>query len=507
MANLFLYKDVAPNQKGGIHVIPISESAYAQYLPTPDLSLDVGTFEVVSNVIRISGVSQDQLKRITYAKWVDGSETTYFHVLDSQNASGYGTLFVTPDEWANNILNVSGRVEVQQCNKLLALPSHIPYAPDAKGFLNFRKFTNAELALPSNIFGLYIVFVCAYETGKASPITGGAGAETSVFVHKISFVEKNPISDFPDMQIACAFVGGVYEAIPYEAGAIKPNVNASVLRAYIVPQSWVAAAEYEPSVLTGIWGFNSAIAASSVTWTAGKRLNPCVITKRIPLGGQNATHEYFVGVLQNKMPLARVADNTNDLNLHISIKQDGLQILLEQNGTMQDITSAFEVGLTTNGGNITGFEQVKNAIGTVANVIGNAVRIGAGDVVGGASGIATGLLSGFNDTGRAVFRGGGDGVQTWNYQDGSFDCRFGLWYYYYPQIASLVAQYGALYQGVTTMQSIKNASYIDTQPIAASRTYLKGRFVDYIGTAQSNAFEVINSRLQQGVFIEFYDGE
>lgn len=503
MANLYLYKDVAPNQKGGIHIIPTNEAAYTTYLPQPDITLDSGTYEVVNNVIRISGVAQEELKRITYVRYDDGADISYFHVLDCQNVSGYGVLYIAPDDWANNILNVSGRVEVMQCNKLLSLPSKIPYAPEAKGSLNFRKFTNAEIAMPSDFIDLYIVYVCAHETGKASPITGGAGAEASVFIHPVTFAESNPIKDFPELQIACAFIGGIFEAIPYESGVVKASVNASTIRAYIVPKSWVNAAEYSQSTLSGIWGFNSAIAATTVTWTAWRRLNPCILTKRIPLDGQNATHEYFVGTLQNKMPILRVADNNNDVDLHISIKQDGLQILLEQNGNMQDITSAFEVGLTTNGGNITGFEQVKNAIGTLTNVIGNAARIGAGDVVGGAGGLATGILSGFTDTGRAVYRAGGDGAQTWNYQDGTFDCRFGLWYYYYPEIASIVAQYGAQYQGITTMQAIKNASYIDTQPVAAARTYLKGRFVDYIGTAQANAFERINNTLQQGVVIEF----
>ena len=509
MSTLYLYNTIAPNLSNGVHYITNNSAQYVSKLGTAYTTVQQQSYQITENIVRIADITEAQMRKTCYIRELDGTYNRYYNVLNSEWVSGYATLYVKPDVWANaNEIGffANQSLNVSQCNKILTTPYNVTQKP-AQISYNYRQLTTSEMpSMPTSFNDLAIVFSVAYVVGDTPIWNNNKGSFVQLFYAKVSnftALSDNPIKDYPVLEQATAFVGGITE-ITIALGTTPSNVKANVLRAFIVPTAWVEASKGGGSSSVNILGFRSAVATKNVDWIATGYLIPSINTFPITLTSLGLGAPSLVGTLQNRVEVFRQLNKRALITIHACINQSGLQILTENNGKLTDITNAFETDLSINGGNTTALQNVQNSIATLTNVIGNIGRIAAGDYVGGALGLVNNTLSMFNNNDTPAFKGGGDGKQTWTNNSGNFTANFGLWLPVLPiGLATYIRQYGVEYQGTTTLDFLKTASFIDADTTTRP-AYIRGQLIGSETTVlQASDIAEIASEFQQGVFVEF----
>lgn len=508
MSTLYLYNTIAPNLNGGLHYISLTPTMYVCKLGTAYTTVEQQSYEITENIVRVANITEAQMRKTCYIREKDGNYNRYYNVLNSEWVSGYAVLYVKPDVWANaNEIGFfsSLSINANQCNKILSAPYNVVQKP-AQIDYSYRQLTTTEMpSLPTSFNDLSIVFSVAYVVGDTPIWNNNKGSFVQLFYAKVNgfkTLSNNPISDYPVLEQAAAFVGGITEIVIVD-GTSTSKVKANVLRAFIVPTSWVQPSK-GPATTVSMLSFTSAVATKNIDWLASGYLMPSRNDFPITLSSLTLGSPTLVGTLQNRLEVFRTLTKQATITIHTCIAQNGLQIIGENNGKLSDITDAFEIDLSINGGNVTALQNVQNSIATLTNVIGNVGRIAAGDYVGGALGLLNNTLSVFKNNDSPTFRGGGDGKQTWSNASGNFHVYFGVWTPLLPTgMLETIKRYGVEYSGITSIWSIANADFIDADTTERP-IYIRGEIVPTSTTTlQASDYAEIASTLQQGIFVEY----
>lgn len=476
---VYLYKNKLPNYAENTHVFYNDVDDYLSYLGNAFLQFSEDRYTMNGNIAEVQLPAVTDVDDVTYIAWNNGGAWRFFFVRSAVYQSGFAIFTLEVDLWATHIARATlSNIRVTRCNRNIGVGIY-----DAIPATTGREFT--QIGNPLTVNDLAIVYVVAFATGVSSILVNNAGTSMGVFVQEMDDVEDLP-EDTNLFDYYIDLVSGIYAA-----QATIGDLDANVLKAYIVPKSVVA-------IKTGtVPVFKVKTPSYSGTLTPSYEAAPFIFPMRfdIPI---DPNKKYFVGTKHAGVELVRTTQPTN-VFYNFIVKQDGLQIIVQQGDRMLDITDAFAVGLTSNDGNFTATERIARTLQIVGGIASGAFQI-----MQGGSGYVTGALTAANaltsviEQGNARYAQGGDGVSTFRKLTGAADTPF------YMQTnesindeAANARLYGAVFnQQVASLGDIFDAALLGTGTLTDTFFAAEAR-IDGVPTDARN---LIAAALRDGIY-------
>ena len=476
---VYLYKNKLPNYAENTHYFYTAVDNYVNSLGVEFLRFEEDRYTINGNIAEIELPAITDVDNVTYIAWNNGGAWRFFFVRSAVYQSGYAIFTLDIDLWATYIARAKlSNIRVTRCNRNIGVGVYDPI-PSSIG----REFS--RLGGEINVNDLAIVYVVAFATGVSSILVNNAGTSLGVFVQ-----EMENDDDLPEGKKLFDWWLEIVSGI-FAAEATIGDLDANLLKAYIVPKSVLA-------IKTGtVPVFKVKTPSFSGTLTPTYEAAPYIFTERFNVT-IDPNKKYFVGTKHAGVELVRTTQPTTVFYNYI-VKQDGLQVIVQQGDRMLDITDAFAVGLTSNDGNFTATERVARTLQVVGGIASGAFQImqgGAGYVTGALT--AVNALTNVVEQGNARYAQGGDGVSTFRNLSGAAQSP------YYIQTnesidneAANARLYGATFnQQVTSVDDIFGAALLGTGTL--TDTYFAAEVrVDGVPT---DARDVIAAAIRGGVY-------
>lgn len=390
---VYLYKNKLPNYAENTHVFFNDVNDFVTYLGDAFLQFTEDRYTMNGNIAEVQLPAVADLDDVTYIAWNNGGAWRFFFVRSAVYQSGYGIFTLDVDLWATHIARATlSNIRVTRCNRNVGVGVY-DSIPAAVG----REFS--RLGNDMSVTDLAIVYVVAFATGVSSILVNNAATSLGVFVQEMDNYDNLPEGkNIFDWWIE--LVAGIYSA-----KATIGDLDANVLKAYIVPKNVLG-------IKTGtVPVFNVKTPSFSGTLTPAFEAAPFIFPVRFDID-IDPNKKYFVGTKHAGVEIVRTTQPTT-VFYNFIVKQDGLQVIVQQGDKMLDITDAFSVGLTSNDGNFTATERVARTLQIVGGIASGAFQImqgGAGYVTGALT--AANALNNVVEQGNARYAQGGDGVST-----------------------------------------------------------------------------------------------
>lgn len=397
-----LYEGITPNnENSSFYIFKDIEKYKTSLFPYLSISIEEDKFSLNENSLTISASSLAGLDpfKFSYIEWEFNSISMFYHIEDVKYQSEYFIFSIALDLWASYFYKAN--IADFFVNRTAC---HIP---NKRGFLDPISATNErEVEYISNDFlpsaislnDLSVVYYVTYETGKSSLLSNESASATKGFFNSIPELCGNlDVSK----ENALSSVAGIHETTT----ATESN-DAIVIKAYIVPSSVIIPpTEGEDTTF---------VTSSNINFLANDlNAHPLVY-------GINNSHfsvyvepdyKYYVGVQRHGIELTRVYGNHN-VRIAFIFNVDNLQVLLYDGDLSFDITDAFEVGITTNNGNMNATERVAKVLRMIGGVGSGMAQAKQGNVGGSIASFADVINTALPVSGSSNHSGGGDGFIT-----------------------------------------------------------------------------------------------
>ena len=413
-----LYKDITLNSSNSYFTIFNDLQKYKNSLEAHlSNSIEDDKYVLNDGVLMVSAeefANQDPYK-ITYCEHEFNGNTLFYHINSVIFQSGFYEFSVADDIWANYFY----KANIQSLHVTRSSLSISGY----RGIYDPIKATqereveyigNDRLPYSITLDDLSILYYVTYETGKSSLFRNGATSATKGFfnsIRELCFGGSIIAPVFPDrfvsLDYAIQAVAGIYQA---QQGNLEPVFEAGVIKAYIVPSSILLPHTSDFIFQTSC----DDILGPNVTGELRDINAHCLINNvldteiELPLLYPN--YKYFVGVEHNGMEIERYS-GSHKIRFSFIQNNDSLQVLLYDGSNSYDITSAFEVGISINDGNISPTEKLTRTLRAVTSVGSGIVQYKLGNYAGAFSSFAEAGASSIIN-GKSSYIGGGDGLLT-----------------------------------------------------------------------------------------------
>lgn len=400
---VYVYFNKLPNYRQNTHAFFTDFTKYNEWLGTPGMTFPEDRYTINGNVAEIYIPAAGDWQKITYLAWDNGGTWRYYFVRSSVWQSGYAVLSLELDEWATYLPFAQiNNIRVNRCNRKIGngVYDDIPVTSDFQPLtLDKRSLTENQLA---------IVFVVAMTTGKSTILENNAGTALATYaLNVISIPTPEPAPPgFRKLFYAIDYVAGIIATTQLAPdGEHTIELDANVLKAYIVPAEMVKSRGTAVPTFkyTGRYGsgmFSPDLEADQV----------CLRNNvNIPI---DPNYKYFAGTRYSGLEIVRETANTN-ITYEFIYGQDGLQVIVRQGDKTLDISSAFEIGLTSNDGNFTATQKMAASLQVIGGLASASFQIAAGG-----AGYVTGTLAAMNALtglvkhGNARYSPAGDGLTT-----------------------------------------------------------------------------------------------
>ena len=422
MARLLnIYTGRRINEGENTHILASSITRYVNTLGTPALSLPFPNYRIVEGLVLISesdGLGLSTAQRCTYCVDYDaaiGFMRCYF-VDAVDDVSGYIRLHVRLDNWGTYIWRASmSNMHVARCNKKL---SDRAVFDDIS--LTHGKQTRYDLDSEVDLINCCAVFLLSYNVAETL-IGNNYVTAMGLFSIRLTSVANCWNADIPAaanipiIEKAIMLLGGIYQT-----GASR---KAHVVRMWILPNPALESNLQYPEDL------KSYTPHGDISITQGQvyRVNAGIIEKTIDVAQLlNDAGETFgdiypngqmeIGTGQETMPMTRFYNDFNVTYKYVFGNAD-VKVIVSQGLNQKEISSAYEVSITTNNMIDTATEAAAKTIATTASAL---LAIAKGYGSGGPAGaVAAGVGVGVATLGRTrsanssnATLGSGDGLQA-----------------------------------------------------------------------------------------------
>lgn len=388
---IYFYNDILPNYEENTHYVFSDFADYVTELGTPALSVIESNYSINEGYIRVKFDAAVNADRFTYVRVETGTRIRFYFVRSLEYRSGFWYFNVELDLWGSFFPNAQiSHIHASRCSRNIGNGVYDPIA-----VTEGRYFQRLGEAMDEKKFS--IVAVMVFATGVSSIFFNASGTAIGLFVEDLQSVTTKPITSTIDFAIE--MISSVYAA-----HATVGDVDASCIKAYIVPTEWVTGSK-EP----GVPVFKSKSRSfGNLDWTPDWEAAPFIYTKSFTVE-IDPNKKYFVGTKLSGLEITRTTQTTT-ITLTCAVKQDGIQVLIQQGDRMLDITEAFQFGLTNNDGNVTASQQIAKTLQTVGMITSGVAQISTG--VGALSGALT-IGNAINNSiteGNARYTQGGDAL-------------------------------------------------------------------------------------------------
>lgn len=400
---IHLYKNINPNTEGNTHYLYTSYEGYQNYineLGTPFLSIPQNRYQINSGSIMIEMYAGFIFNNVTYIRVENevSEYSTFYHVIDMYEQSGFITFIVVKDIWGTFIpfAKISD-IECLRCNRNIGKGIYDNIAL-TEGFEYEGLTTEITLAYEA----MCVVYVVVYASGTSSIFSNGASSRIGVYASKLSTFEDT--SNPPSVPLRNVVNYGL-TSISSIFQDTATGGEARVLKAYLIPRQFL---------------FGNSIDLPSFKCVAPDGETTLTPDFKCSTGETNFTvnietdpnYNYYVGTKFNGLKISRTTKGTS-INYKFIVKQDGCQVIVSQGENTRDITSSFEISITTTDGNLTTLEKIKEGINLIGNISSAGFQIaqgGAGYVTGPLT--AINALSNMSVNSNASYVGAGDGLNS-----------------------------------------------------------------------------------------------
>ncbi len=399
---LKLYHTISPNYSDNLHYVENDFTSYlAKLQPYLYTELQETNFIFNGGTLQIKLPLLD-IQKITYVAHVDGDYTRCFHVSDVYYQSGQAILNLSVDLWGTYYhLAKFSNTEITRTNanvnNFIFDNIHL-----SEGF-NFDDIITDKYNV-DNFDNLGLVVHVVYQTSASSTIVSNSSSASKLFYFNTSSLPEG----YQTIEHLIDGVGAIWgvktTTVAFEAKTIK---------AWIVPETFVR-----------VGSTTTPYFKCKTTYFETEDLHPKFelqsgeIRFDFPEIATNPDYEYFVGTIVNGLKC--VPNKTIKTFARIQATHDDLKIIIQQGDRAHEITQAFEVGLATNNGNITGIQGVKNILGTFGKFMSAYGDFSSGDYGNAVYKTMSATTDMFGNSANASYVGGGMGLGLYRQSVGSF---------------------------------------------------------------------------------------
>lgn len=408
---VYLYKKQLPNTLRNTHYIFTDPGDFWLELGDEYISFSEDTYRLNGNILEVelSVIDADtKYNEITYIVWQQGGNWRFYFVNSQIFQSGYAIYDLTLDVWATYISQAKiNKKTLMKCNRKVEVTySESTGIKKATGIYDPIASTQYQgyLTEYGEDYGaddIAVVFVAVIENSQSSILYNNASSYTAIFAKRLSTFST------PTINYALSVIGGIYGYFQVATPSTILDVN--IIKAYLVPAEALKASDWAYTDTT--FKFVSSSTAGSGNVDDFIICSPYAFEKDIvvPI---DPDYKYIAGTKYAGLELIREVGATS-VTYRFIVKQDGIEITVQQGDKMQDLTEQFRVGITTNDGNLTSYEKVARSLGLISGLASGVFQFasgGAGYVTGGLS-IANTLTSSIV-SGNGQYIAGGDGITT-----------------------------------------------------------------------------------------------
>lgn len=525
---LALYAAIAPNRGDQEHYFFTDVQAFiGEFSNFKKYEIDFPNYRINSNLVvikeeAIASLTIQEAKRITYVIDYDlatGYMTAY-HVSSGWNESNKLFFRVELDNWASYISKAEfGHLHLTRSNLYGNNRGLYDEAMAADELLTYEYNRLAGTYTPAQVS---IVFLLAYNVSQ-SLFHNEAISRTEMFavslqqcIDACSLTGLNK-DTLTAVEMGLDIIGGVYGV----ASSTGDN-DAEVLKAWIVPTSWI---EYGDVVLTSLKVKSLFTGGNGNTISNVRQVIPCFKEQFYNLNEFNDfKYNYpncvpLFGPKFNGFKVTRRLPSYSDkrfiVHQRVTIGQDDVQVVLNMGENEHDVSQNFEVRLTT-------ANNVANPLQAIARDIsfglGAARSAVTGYGGGGRGGAALGLIGSFASSVKQVgvnkVNGSGDGFATWNdgaVRDQDHLIKRPYFFMYYITLADEKARavlygvsYDIFFDGLEDLENAYNNRHYVADSSLRRGAFVKIDDINIMGIP-SEAIKYIKDELARGVYYAFID--
>lgn len=400
---LLMYKGITPN---------VSDNRYYYCSPQDFLteihanligSIDLDNYRLEANMAKINYavLPLADAEKVTYLIEYDASTNYFncFHVEHVEVRNDFALYRISIDLWQTYIWQGSlSNIHITRCNRNIGdgvydeiantKPASVGYTSndiymatwDGAGWLTSDK---------NYAYEDYIVIVFAVEYNVEQQVFGSDHiSETGLYC--VDFTTLRGLVDATHansagVNIASDIIGGIYGVASSWGGS---ELDARVINAWIMPTAFLTKSGYGHNFKSK----SSYAGNSNVTFLAEQVLPRRSIKDVVDLPNSPNYAVYF-GTFNNGLKLKHYTSSNLRVKVITNVSQTSLNVLVEQGENQKDITSAFEVTLTTNAGVTTGIRQFAKAFSNAVSMGSSMAKdLAKGDVSSAGLGLAKGVV-------------------------------------------------------------------------------------------------------------------
>ena len=518
-----------PNKGNETHYFYENISSYlSRFALITAYEIDFPNYRINNGFVMIkkdanSYLSLEHAKHVTYIIDYDSEANflTGYFVNGFVNQSDKLIFSVELDKWGSYINKVQfGRVHLTRSN---IYGSDAAYYDEAlaRGFLSALE--DSRLTGVFNPADLSIVFLLNYNVSQGV-FSGDKIGRCEMFaatlqqcIDACTLVNLNKDA-LTAIEMALDIVGGI--------SGVNSNTGtneAEVIKAWIVPNTWLKYGDVVISRMTGKSLFSSA--SDGLRLDNVRQVVPSFSTGSYDLGDfarfrdNYPNHVVYFGPKYNGFRVPRLIPSYPSKELpvyyRVTIGQDDVQVVLFSGEEEHDVSQNFEVRLTT-------ANDVANPLQAMARDLSFGLNFTQGVLSGYKSGGAAGaamsgaksVLSNIRNAGLSKANGSGDGFATWNEgaaRNSAHTIKRPYFYMFYETLADEAARAvinGAKYDVfLSDLSGLKTAAATPHFVATSNKESRCFAQIDeaYVYGAPSEAIDYIKAELARGVYYVFLD--
>ena len=349
---LRLYRNITPNLSG-THYYFKDFVRYTNFLADHlQAQIDPKRYDINKGFIRVKldggHVIKRAYKEVTYI--VNTDDETCYHVTSQIIQSDYVYYGVKLDEWGSYIAHANLKnIKINKCNRKLSDNGIYDEISNSDYFYNdkYRYFNKDELMVI-----VQLKYALAQQ-GVIPIATYGTISLVGFNLEDISSAVGRP-QDANPIVSAMAFVSGIHSMPATPFG----ELGAGILKAWVVPKSWIGG---EPSELGQVRSRTIYDPAHDIS-VMGYVIEPSTLGETLTIENPNLNDDYIVGGYNDGLRIIKRTSGNIEINISCIIDSGNVKIIASQGNNQKDISSCYELNVSTNDGAITSNNKIAKAI-------------------------------------------------------------------------------------------------------------------------------------------------
>ena len=367
MRTIFLFSNFSPNQQGGTFYYLDNPTQFnIRFNDKIALSIEDNNYRINANVLKIKHdktKAESYYKNMTYLMLKDDEnahENRFYFIKSMYIQSGNVSFSLELDLWQTYINFASFKyTKITRSNKRLGIGFYAPITQTSDQLNeDFVYYDNDEYGTISDEY-VDVVFLLQYNVKQQVFFGDEYITKTSLFTLNTRQTKEflttihSDLDNISSLELTLDLIGLIYGV----DATIGVN-DARVLKAWVIDNRLINTEFGDGTKQVFKATTKSSFKSAWDITTEITRVLPSRHRKAIEIEDYDVNKVYILGTYNNGLELKRFATPTLKASYYVITTEDDLQIIVQQGNIQYDITSGFEVALTTNGETETGIRKI-----------------------------------------------------------------------------------------------------------------------------------------------------